>query len=62
MVNDGMRRKGLEDLVLLNYYPTAAFRKASEWKDIERVARGLIFERVLLAVWLLVRLPSFQLW
>lgn len=45
MVNDGMRRKGLEDLVLLNYYPTAAFRKASEWKDIERVARGLIFEK-----------------
>jgi len=45
MANDGGRRAGLEDLVLMNYYPTAAFRRATEWKDIERVARGLIFEK-----------------
>lgn len=44
MVVDG-RRSGLEDLVLLNYHPTASFRRASEWKDIERVARGLVFEK-----------------
>lgn len=45
MVNDGQRRQGLENLVLMNYYPTAAFRKASDWKDIERVSRGLVFEK-----------------
>lgn len=44
MVVDG-RRKGLENLVLLNYHPTASFRRAEEWKDIERVARGLVFEK-----------------
>lgn len=45
MVNDGIRREGLENLVLLNYHPTAAFRGANKWLDIERVARGLIFEK-----------------
>lgn len=45
MVNDGIRRQGLEDLVLLNYHPTAAFRGADKWLDVERVARGLIFEK-----------------
>lgn len=45
MVNDGIRRPGLENLVLLNYHPTAAFRDAKKWLDIERVARGLVFEK-----------------
>ncbi len=35
MVNDGIRRPGLENLVLLNYHPTAAFRDAKKWLDIE---------------------------
>lgn len=44
-VNDGIRREGLENLVLVNYHPTAALRSANKWLDIERVARGLIFEK-----------------
>lgn len=45
MVNDGLRRPGLEDLVLFNYHPTAAFRGAEKWLDIEKAARGLVLEK-----------------
>lgn len=43
-VRDG-QREGIEDLVLFTYHKTAGFRRAKEWLWIEKVSRGLIFEK-----------------
>lgn len=44
LARDGLR-EGLEDLVMFTYHQTASFRKATEWKWVEKVSRGLIFEK-----------------
>lgn len=41
---DGLR-EGLEDLIMFTYHQTASFRRATEWKWVEKVSRGLIFEK-----------------
>lgn len=43
--NDGCQRQGLENLVLFQYSKVASFRKATEWNDVERICRGIIFEK-----------------
>ncbi len=45
MVCDSKTRPELSNLVLLNYHPTAAFRSANKWLDIELVSRGLVIEK-----------------
>lgn len=39
------QRAGLENLVIFTYHQTASFRKATEWNWLEKVSRGLIFEK-----------------
>lgn len=43
--NDGCQREGLENLVLFQYSKIASFRKATEWNDVEKISRGIIFEK-----------------
>lgn len=45
MVCESKSRPELNNLVLLNYHPTAAFRSANKWQGIELVSRGLIIEK-----------------
>lgn len=39
------QREGLEDLILFTYHETASFRNAKAWKWVEKVSRGLVFEK-----------------
>lgn len=43
--NDGFGREGLENLVLFQYQKVAGFRRATEWTPLERLCRGIVFEK-----------------
>ena len=51
MVCESKSRPELNNLVLLNYHPTAAFRSANKWQGIELVSRGFAFSTTMIGMW-----------